>query len=96
MDSHCARCGRSDLFGVLERFSAAGGGVNKIQHRFEIGVVTGLNDFTSQPSISLVISGGKMLLSCARRSHFSRKLFFPLIPPDFFDFPCIFSATRTQ
>ena len=49
MDSHCARCGRSDLFGVLERFSAAGGGVNKIQHRFEIGVVTGLNDFTSQP-----------------------------------------------
>lgn len=27
-----------------------------------------------------------MLLSCARRSHFSRKLFFPLIPPAFFDF----------
>lgn len=24
-----------------------------------------------------------MLLSCARRSHFSRKLFFPLIPPAF-------------
>ena len=47
--SICARSGRSGLFGVLQRFGAAGGGVNKIQHRLEIGIVAGLNNLPAQP-----------------------------------------------
>ncbi len=86
MGSICARSGRSGLFGVLERFGAAGGGVNKIQHRLEIGIVAGLNNLPAQPFYFTGDIGRKMLLSCARRSHFSRKLFFPLIPPDFSTF----------
>ncbi len=45
----CARGGRRSLFGVFERLGAAGGGVDKIQHRLEIGVIASLNNFSSQP-----------------------------------------------
>ncbi len=41
--------GRRSLFGVFERLGAAGGGVDKIQHRLEIGVIASLNNFSSQP-----------------------------------------------
>nr|VXZ84851.1 Uncharacterised protein [Klebsiella pneumoniae] len=61
----------------FERLGAAGGGVDKIQHRLEIGVIASLNNFSSQPFDFTGDIGRKMLLSCARRSHFSRKLFFP-------------------
>lgn len=33
----------------FERLGAAGGGVDKIQHRLEIGVIASLNNFSSQP-----------------------------------------------
>jgi hypothetical protein len=90
----CARGGRRSLF-VFERLGAAGGGVDKIQHRLEIGVIASLNNFSSQPFDFTGDIGRKMLLSCARRSHFSKSYSFPDTTA-FFDFPCIFSATRTQ
>ena len=94
LGSICARSGRSGLFGVLERFGAAGGGVNKIQHRLEIGIVAGLNNLPAQPfDFTGDIGMENVVILRPAQPFRAEKLFFPRIPPDFFDFPCIFSAT---
>lgn len=92
----CARGGRRSLFGVFERLGAAGGGVDKIQHRLEIGVIASLNNFSSQPFDFTGDIGRKNVVILRPAQPFQQKV---ILSPDttrFFDFPCIFSATRTQ
>lgn len=43
----CAMCRR--LIALLERFGAFRRGIDEVQHRLQIGVIPGLNNFTAQP-----------------------------------------------
>lgn len=80
----------------FERLGAAGGGVDKIQHRLEIGVIASLNNFSSQPFDFTGDIGRKNVVILRPAQPFQQKV---ILSPDttrFFDFPCIFSATVTQ
>ena len=96
MVSICARSGRSGLFGVLQRFGAAGGGVNKIQHRLEIGIIAGLNNLPAQPFDFTGDIGMENVVILRPAQPFQQKVVLSSDTARFFDFPCIFSATRTQ